>query len=331
MSQLSAGGIIPPALSALMGSGLTDRTEFNVTLPFPEQFLTSLIKGTSPMAGGASLASFVSTAVSATSGWQIYCSSTIQSMGGLLDLGTMTGYLLGPTPKNTSGEYQPNAFFLSKIKNLDPNNTGKPDAALKAAVNKTPDQIGVDTFNDYQKVLKYGGFLFSGKLYVSQAQVDPVSWIQSSLSPVNIWTKVPNIPARITISELMKSTEYMAQITEYINGIKNWLFKTDEWGNLNFFIPGPEALLEDPQAGYIHGFAESSGNDLQDESRRFVDTRFSSRYQYPSYGWLQRSGNVVRDSHGCSRCASCLTEFISYGEDCTASPGKFNHSYFKVC
>jgi len=256
MSMMMTAGTIPGPLLSLATGGVTDTTEFSVTLPFPEQFLVSLVKGTSPIAGGASLQSFVSTAVSAVSGWQIYCSTTFQGLGGIFNIGSLTGYLLGPQPKDASGVYQPSTFFTSKIKNLDPNNTGKPDEALKKAVAQIPDQIGVPSYKDYQHVLQYGGFLFTGKLYLPDAVQDPVSWVNSSLSPVNIWTDVPQLPAQFTIDELQKSEEYMNKFKKYLTRISSWMVKTTEWGELNFYMPGPEAWIVDPLMGYINGYSD---------------------------------------------------------------------------
>ncbi|MEI7921870.1 MAG: LamG-like jellyroll fold domain-containing protein, partial [Planctomycetota bacterium] len=249
-------GVIPKPLASLLTLGVTDTTEFQVTLPFPSEFLMSLIKGTSPLSGDTSFESFVATAVSAVSGWQVYCSTTFEGLGGLFDIGSLTGYLMGPSPKDAKGIYNPSTFFQSKVKNLDPNNTGKPDKAIKDAVAKVSDEIGVPTYNDYQNVLAYGGFLFTGKLYLPNAVMDPVSWVESSLQPVNIWTNVPQFPSTFSIDELQHSDKYMNQILAYLDNIKKWLLQTTEWGELNFFVPGPTAWLVDPLMGYINGFAD---------------------------------------------------------------------------
>ena len=235
--EATAGIAIPKQLLII-----NDSTVFDVVLPFPTSLLGDLINGT-PIN--------MSTIVSATAGWEVYLSVTVQAFG-TFNLATATGYIFGPSTQNPDGSYNTTPLFKQDVINEDPNNTGMPDPVLQAEVAANPDLIGVSSNTEYIDAEKYGGILFSGKLSLPELIEDPVGFIDSI--PASAWTKgMPTASPSDVVT-------FAKQAAAYVGDLVSVLSTQKEWGYLNFYIPAP-TVLPDGSVGfgalpYIEGYAD---------------------------------------------------------------------------
>src|SRR5712691_8273009 len=93
----------------------------------------------------------------------------------------------------------------------------------------------------------------SGKLSLPRFVYDPIDWVESSLSPKNIWTSdLPVPPAGVL--DIAHYQPFVDQVMAYLDRIHDFLTEQTPWGVLNFYIPGVLGLIEDPSSFFIEGY-----------------------------------------------------------------------------
>ncbi|MEW6157768.1 MAG: PKD domain-containing protein [Verrucomicrobiota bacterium] len=222
-------GSLPPGYT-----GITDITNFGVTLDFPDDLVELLITNLGEDASGTvlTLPQFLLDHINPFTGWEVVLSSTMVLAD--FKLGTVSGILFGPQPVDAQGQFAPTGLFSQFVVNLDPDGDGEPNADLVAQVaNGPPNVIPVNSRVQYDNMMRYGGLALTGQLFLPDILRDPVATVMS----IN-WT-----PPTLT-GEIASLPENFEKVKTYLDGIIEGLTRQHEWAKLQIFLASPARLFD---------------------------------------------------------------------------------------
>jgi len=238
-----AGGPSLGAILAAMPDGLKgfkDITTFGVTLDLPDELITVLL--TDSDSTGQGLTQLLTRAINPFAGWEILLASTLTLNG--FKVGAVSGLMFGPQPV-IGGELTPTGLFAERVVNLDPEGTrdqgsgqplGPADPARLAQVEQGNNLIPVNTLEQYNNMLTYGGTALTGQLFAPEIIRDPIAvigginWTPPTLQSVG--GDIGTVPGDVE------------KVKQYITDIIDGLTQESQWASMQFFFPSPAALFD---------------------------------------------------------------------------------------
>jgi len=170
-------GILRAAVPSCL-DGINDSTTFSFTLDLPDELITAIIAGLADDGTGAEigLLDMLVDAINPFTGWEVLFASTITFFG--FKLGSVSGFIFGPQ-ENDVGDFDPTPTFQKRVVLLDmypddpDDNTPDPDKMQQTI--EESNLIPVNTKEQYDNIVKYGGILMTGQLFMPDIIADPVA------------------------------------------------------------------------------------------------------------------------------------------------------------
>ena len=221
-------------ISVLTSGLIQEKLQFEFRLDLPDELVELLITNLEQDAAGVvnTLPQFLLKNINPFKGWEVLFSGGASVQG--FKLGTVSGIIFGPQPKDANQHYTPEGLFADYVVNLDPDGDGQPNADLaEQAANSTQLTIPVNSMQHYQDMLRFGGVALTGQLFMPELLRDPVETVQGI-----DWT-LPEVST--DLHELPATVE---AVNQYVQRIVAELSKQGEWAKLQAFIPSPAVLFE---------------------------------------------------------------------------------------
>ncbi len=155
--------------------GINDSTYFSFKREFPEKLFTAIVTGmadpgeTKPQ----ELVDLMVDLMNPFTGWEVLFASTITLFG--FKLGSVSGFIFGPPSQDVLDD--PESTFNTFVKNLDPDGDGEPNENLVEYYTDKVNVIPINTKEQYDNIVEYGGLLMTGQLYMPDIIADPISVI----------------------------------------------------------------------------------------------------------------------------------------------------------
>ncbi|UCE37498.1 MAG: hypothetical protein JSW00_18920 [Thermoplasmata archaeon] len=169
---------LPPGLE-----GFNDYTSFAFTLDLPDELITAIIAGLAKDDSGQTvgLLDMLIDAINPFSGWEVLFASTITFNG--FKLGSVSGFFFGPQ-LNKVGDYDPTPVFEDRVICLDSTPDDPEDSTPDPdKLQRTMDEsnlIPVNTQEQFDNIVKFGGILLTGQLFLPDIISDPINVITTA-------------------------------------------------------------------------------------------------------------------------------------------------------
>jgi hypothetical protein len=192
---------LPPGLE-----GIDDETSFAFTLDLPDELIDAIIAGLVDDGSGNTigLLDLLVDTINPFTGWEVLIASTLTFND--FKLGSVSGFIFGPQ-LNDIDEYEPTPVFAARVlcldsTPLDPNDSTPDPDKLQRTLDES-NLIPVNTQEQFDNIVKFGGILLTGQLYLPDIISDPIDVITTMplKATTTITSSVSDFELTITAAE----------------------------------------------------------------------------------------------------------------------------------
>ena len=247
-------------MADLVTLGFSDRIELGFTLNFPDvgRFANLLARGSD---GAVDLADFIVDTINPFGNWEVLLRGEMRMIG--FRLAEISGFFFAPQLDDNGG-FLPSGLFGSRVFNLDPDGDGRPNQDLADSVAQIEGAIPVNTKTEYENMMRFGGLVLTGQLFLPKLLRDPVDLLMHDVN----W-QLPTV----NLNDPLQAAAAAVAYQQWVNDFATDLTQEDVWARLQVYLPSPAELFDlgdylgdHPQAN-TYGGGDSGAPEIKSTAR----------------------------------------------------------------